>query len=100
MSYFNCESFYSLKRLGDVKEYWTLEDGKYTLEVNLLKVKKSDLKVSIINDVLNIKVNSYHRTIGLPEDLDVKSIKSKLDLGVLTVTAKKKKDKIIDVEVN
>ena len=96
--------------LVDVKE----TDKEYIVSADVPGVKREDIKVSVDNDVLNLKVDSksekeedrdeqgakWHRTerhqvfmqrsLRLPKNANMDDIKAKYDNGVLSLTVPKK----------
>ena len=82
------------------------EDGKIVVQASMPGVNPSDLSVTIENDVLTIRgrtagetehtegkylmrerhTGSFHRSLRLPDTLDVAKAQSNFDHGVLTVS--------------
>lgn len=87
------------------ENYWSLKDDKYKLEVMLPGVKKSEIKTYIKDNIFYTEVDDKSYIGGevfktlLPKDLKVKSIKGKLELGVLTFTADKKEDDVLNIDI-
>lgn len=110
--------------LVDVKE----TDNEFIVSADIPGVKREDIKVSVDNDVLNLKVDSksekeedreeqgtkWHRTerhsvfmqrsLRMPENANMDEIKAKYENGVLSLTVPKreidggKAKKLIEIE--
>jgi HSP20 family protein len=71
------------------------EEAQYTLELELPRFKKNEVQVEVSDSVLTVKAerkdNKYSYSTTLSKDIDVKSITSKLEDGVLTINLPKSK---------
>ena len=61
-------------------------------------VKKENIKVNAVEGLVDVlsddPTRKYHRTIELPEGLDIETARSKYNNGILEVTFNKKKQTI------
>jgi len=77
----------------------------YSLEIELPRFRKENIKLSAENNVLHISAEQdnlkfYHST-SIPTTLDTNTIEAKLDHGVLTISAQKAeqaKQKTIEIK--
>ena len=76
------------------------EDDKWILEMAIPGLVKEDLKVKMIKGELgiisenedNVWLGSFDKRFTLPQDVDTKKIKAKVENGVLTLTLSIKED--------
>jgi HSP20 family molecular chaperone IbpA len=84
------------------------EDKNWILEIAIPGLTKEDLKVKMIKGELsiastnedNIWLGSFDKRFTLPQDVNTKKIKAKVENGVLTLTLSIKEDteNIIDIK--
>lgn len=85
-------------------EYWSEEDNKCQLQVEIPGVEKEDIKINLEKDHVEISASkkiktkngetsrSYHNYFSIPSNLDAESIEAEYKNGVLTLTAAKTKE--------
>ena len=60
------------------------------------RVKKEDIKINATEDSVEVKSTDvkrkYHKNIELPKNIDIESVKSQFNNGVLEITFNKKKE--------
>jgi len=65
----------------------------YSLEIELPRFRKENIKLSAENNVLHISAEQdnlkFYHSVSIPPTLDTNSIEAKLDHGVLTISANK-----------
>lgn len=68
----------------------TLKDGNYNIKLNIPGYDKDDLVLEFENDVLILtsKDKRIEKIIYLPEEVDVESLESKCEKGILSITGK------------
>lgn len=73
---------------------WVFKDGKYSVEFELPRFRKENIKITIEKNTLHIKAEQdtlkSYQSITIPQDLDVKTLSSTLDHGVLSLNATQK----------
>jgi HSP20 family protein len=87
------------------------KDDKYVVKTDLPGVKRSDIKITVDNNVLNIKaevntfndensskyirkeryISKFQRAVSLADDADFEKMEHSYENGVLTITIPKKK---------
>ena len=83
------------------------EDDKWILEMAIPGLVKEDLKVKMIKGELsiisenedNVWLGSFDKRFTLPQDVDTKKIKAKVDNGVLTLTLPTKENIENSIEI-
>ena len=88
--------------------YSTKEDKNWKLEIAIPGLTKEDLKVKMIKGELsiastnedNVWLGSFDKRFTLPEEINTKKIKAKVENGVLTLTLpiKEETENFIDVK--
>lgn len=95
-------------------DYWSEEDNKVSLQVELPGVDKEDIKVNLEKDHVEISANkkiktkkgetsrSFHNYFSIPANVDAESIEAEYKNGVLTLTAaaraKEETKKLIEIK--
>jgi len=83
------------------------EDDKWTLEIAIPGLVKEDLKVKMIKGELsiisenedNVWLGSFDKRFTLPQDVNTKKIKAKVENGVLTLTLLIKEDTENNIDI-
>lgn len=77
----------------------------YSLEIELPRFRKENIKLSAENNVLHISAEQdnlkFYHSVSIPSTLDTNTIEAKLDHGVLTISAQKAeqaKQKTIEIK--
>jgi len=67
-----------------------------TIVLEMPGVKKEDIKINATEDLVEVKSTDvkrkYHKNIELPKNIDIESVKSQFNNGVLEITFNKKKE--------
>ena len=82
-------------------------EKSYTLEIAVPGLSKKDLKVKMIKGKLNISggkkddrwCDEFDKTFNLPEGINVKKIKAKVENGLLSIDLPIKEDVENDIEI-
>ena len=83
------------------------EDDKWILEIAIPGLVKEDLKVKIIKGELsiisenedNVWLGSFDKRFTLPQEVNTKKIKAKVENGVLTITLLIKEDTENNIDI-
>ena len=83
------------------------EDDKWTLEIAIPGLVKEDLKVKMIKGELsiisenedNVWLGSFDKRFTLPQDVNTKKIKAKVENGVLTLALLIKEDTENNIDI-
>jgi HSP20 family protein len=71
-------------------------DNEVKAVIEMPGVKKEDIKVNAFDDKIEVLSNDpqrkYHKTIEIPQEIDIESAKSTYNNGILEVTFNKKKE--------
>jgi HSP20 family protein len=71
-------------------------DNEVKVVLEMPGVKKEDIKVNTYDGKIEVLSNDlhrkYHKTIGIPQEIDIESAKSTYNNGILEVTFNKKKE--------
>ncbi len=67
--------------------------NSYSLEIELPRFRKENIKLSAENNVLHISAEQdnlkFYHSVSIPPTLDTNTIEAKLDHGVLSISAQK-----------
>ena len=83
------------------------EDDKWILEIAIPVLVKEDLKVKMIKGELsiisenedNVWLGSFDKRFAIPQDVNTKNIKAKVENGVLTLTLLIKEDTENNIDI-
>jgi HSP20 family protein len=71
-------------------------DDQVTVVLEMPGVNKEAIKINAFDDLLEVSSTDpkrkYHKTIGLPKDVDVDTVKSKFNNGILEIIFNKKNE--------
>lgn len=71
---------------------WKLEKDVYSLEFEVPRFRKENIKLTVESNVLHLSCEQgdlkLYKSVSIPEDLDVSTLNSSLDHGVLSISAK------------
>jgi HSP20 family protein len=80
-------------------------DHSYSLEIELPRFRKENIKLSAENNILHISAEQdnlkFYHSVSIPATLDTNTIQAELDHGVLTISAQKAeqaKTKLIEIK--
>lgn len=81
-------------RLSTTKYNVTYKDNVYTLKLNVPGYDKDDLTLSFVDQTLCLESNNkkINKKIFIPKTVDIESLKSTCEKGVLTITGSSKKE--------
>lgn len=81
---------YSFSNLMGFKEG---KDQAYSLEIELPRFRKENIKLSTENNVLHISAEQdnlkFYHSVSVPTTMDTNTIEAELDYGVLKISAQK-----------
>ena len=75
----------------------TSTDNEVKVILEILGVNKEDIKISTFDKAVEVIANNnhqrkYHKTIELPKDADIETVRSSYNNGILEMTFNKKKN--------